>query len=113
MYLRKIAAVGLLALAFTGVGVGTAGAESAVIKGAYGYYDPNKHMFGIGDTEPDGKYVYLEWSIDGYRKTPFYNYNGNGTWRDVTLSSSLWGHQMQWRICRDGGPCSYWYWERV
>lgn len=37
MHRRKLAAVGLLALAFTGVGVGTAGAESAVIKGAYGY----------------------------------------------------------------------------
>ncbi|MFD3678577.1 hypothetical protein [Streptomyces sp. NPDC058613] len=113
MHLGKIAAVGLIALAVTGVGTGTASAKSAVIKGAYGYYDPNKHMFGIGDTEPDGRSVLMEWSIDGYRQTPIPNHNGSGTWRDEYLPSSLWGHQMQWRICVSGGPCSFWYWERV
>ncbi|MDH6705703.1 hypothetical protein P3T27_002425 [Kitasatospora sp. MAA19] len=35
--------------------------------------------------------------------------NGNGSRRDVTVSSGRWGQSLSWRICRSGGGgCSPW-----
>ncbi|MFJ6382432.1 hypothetical protein ACIQI7_20810 [Kitasatospora sp. NPDC092039] len=112
MRLRKIVAAGLLALTVTAVGAGTADAQTYVIKGAYGYYDGNKHMFGIGDTEPDGNYPYVEWRINGVSQSSLPNYNGNGSWRDYYLPSGQWGQSLAWKICRSGGGgCSPWLYE--
>ncbi|MFJ9608562.1 hypothetical protein ACIRS1_19715 [Kitasatospora sp. NPDC101176] len=113
MRLRKIAAVGLLALTATVASVGTASAENDWVYGAYGYHDPNRHMFGIGDTEADGQYPYVQWKVNGVSQDPIPNYNGKGSWRDEPNPSYMWGQSLAWRICRSNGACSRWHYETV
>ncbi|GAB7188351.1 hypothetical protein ATKI12_8182 [Kitasatospora sp. Ki12] len=108
---NSVVSVAIAAAAVVGLAT-TASAQNYVITGAYGYYDPNKHMFGIGDTEADGQYPYVQWKINGVSQGDLVNYNGNGSWRDVTISSGKWGQSLAWRICRSGGGgCSPWLYE--
>ncbi|RST16376.1 hypothetical protein E2C00_01095 [Streptomyces sp. WAC05374] len=94
-------------------GATSASAEARVITGAYGYYDPNKHMFGIGDTEADGRGVHVDWKVNGISRPRLWNKNGNGSWRDVYTHAGHHGFPMVWKICREGGRCSDWVNERA
>ncbi|MER8199500.1 hypothetical protein ABTY00_36950 [Streptomyces microflavus] len=110
---RKLHA--LLAVTTAAVAV-IAGATSAsagerIITGAYGYFDPSQNKFGIGDTEPDGRGVYVEWKINGVSQANLWNKNGSGSWRDVVPSQLPNGQNVAWRIRVDGGATSSWSYE--
>ncbi|MFD0278967.1 hypothetical protein ACFVHB_34360 [Kitasatospora sp. NPDC127111] len=102
--MRKTARIAI-AGALTGAALlgvaGNAAASNTYIKGAYAYYDPNKHMFGLGDTEPDGNSVFIEWWADGVKQGRITNSRGNGKWKDVVIDSGLWGQPLRWRVCVD------------
>ncbi|MGW5849916.1 hypothetical protein ACWFQ8_18520 [Streptomyces sp. NPDC055254] len=103
----------LLAVATAAVTVmSTATSSSAdvrVIKGAYVYYDPSRNMFGIGDTEADGRTPYLDLRVNGGPTRTFANHNGNGTWRDVYSNETgiRDGNMLAWQV-RVGGVSSGW-----
>ncbi|MFE7467731.1 hypothetical protein ACFU6R_26995 [Streptomyces sp. NPDC057499] len=111
-HLARLFAVLAVALA-TAVGVTSpASAESRVITGAYGYFDPGKVMFGLGDTEPDGHTVFISWHVDTYWGE-FENDKGNGTWKDVYLPYDWPGALLEWKVCVTRVRCSSWVQERL
>ncbi|MFD3556857.1 hypothetical protein ACFWWA_32845 [Streptomyces goshikiensis] len=101
-----------LAVALAGGVAPPASAGTSVIKGAYGYFDPNKDMFGLGDTERDGHGVFLEWHIGSYWDS-FKNEKGNGTWVDEYIPNSFQDGYIEWRVCVISVRCSGWTKERI
>ncbi|MDX3538116.1 hypothetical protein PV721_27935 [Streptomyces sp. MB09-01] len=107
---KKLALLAVATAAVTVVTVATsASADTRIIKGAYVYYDPARNMFGIGDTEADGRTAYVEVVVAGVSKT-FGNHNGNGTWRDVYANETgiRDGISLSWRAKVGGGQTSTW-----
>lgn len=110
--LARFFAVPAIALAMA-VGVTSpASAESRVITGAYGYFDPGRAMFGLGDTEPDGHSVFISWHVDTYWDEVV-NDRGNGTWKDVYLPYDWPGGLLEWKVCVTRVRCSSWVQERL
>ncbi|MGW1427860.1 hypothetical protein ACWD6K_04460 [Streptomyces sp. NPDC002431] len=110
--LARLFVAPVIALA-TAVGVTSpASAESRVITGAYGYFDPGRLMFGLGDTEPDGHTVFISWHVDTYWDE-FENDTGNGTWKDVYLPYNWPDATLEWKVCVTRVRCSSWVQERL
>ncbi|MER5357806.1 hypothetical protein [Streptomyces sp. NPDC002785] len=110
--LARIFAVSGVALAIA-VGVTSpASAQNRVITGAYGYFDPGKLMFGVGDTERDGHGVFIRWHVDTYWDTVV-NDKGNGTWTDEYLPYNWPDATLEWQVCVTGVRCSSWVRERL
>ncbi|MER0443453.1 hypothetical protein ABR738_02525 [Streptomyces sp. Edi4] len=113
---KKLALLAIATAAVTVVTVGSpASADTRVIKGAYVYFDPAQNMFGIGDTEPDGRTPYLDVSVNGGPMQTFGNHNGNGTWRDVRSNETgiRDGNSLAWRARVGGGATSSWVYEQA
>ncbi|WP_030723243.1 hypothetical protein [Streptomyces sp. NRRL F-2580] len=113
---KKLALLALATAAVTVVTAATsASADNRIIKGAYVYYDPARNMFGIGDTEADGRTAYLEVSVNGGPRQTFGNHNGSGTWRDVYSNETgiRDGNTLAWRAKVGGGATSSWVYEQA
>ncbi|MEU3653428.1 hypothetical protein AB0E67_11440 [Streptomyces sp. NPDC032161] len=110
--LARLLAVPAVALAMA-VGVTSpASAQNRVITGAYGYFDPAKLMFGVGDTERDGHSVFISWHVDTYWDEVV-NDKGNGTWTDEYLPYNWPDATLEWKVCVSGVRCSSWVQERL
>ncbi|MFE2148266.1 hypothetical protein ACFXA3_42295 [Streptomyces sp. NPDC059456] len=109
----------LLAVATAAVTVVTAAtsasADTRIIKGAYVYFDPTRNIFGVGDTEADGRTPYLDVRVNGGPLQTFPNHNGNGTWRDVRPDETgiRDGNSLAWRARVGGGAVSDWVYEQA